>query len=124
MHRVVAGAAAACLAVAFAGCGLLPDAGISRDQAVAVAFDHSALTHGVLLSVVEGKWPMGREPRRAWIVTLRGSYLACEDADGRRSSETERCQVVDGEATIYVAIDTGDFLGGDVGGPIDVPEGP
>ena len=61
-----------------AACGLLPELGISRDQAIAVAIDRAALSHTVLFSAAKGNWPVGSEPRPAWIVTIRGNYLECE----------------------------------------------
>ena len=119
--RVVAGAAVAWLAMALAACSLLPAGGISRDQAIAVALDRAKLANAVLFRADEGSWTLGLEPRQAWIVTIRGNYLNCESV-GRRGSGAERCEMVDGEAVIYVAIDTGEFLGGDIGGPVAAPE--
>lgn len=111
------------LMVALAGCSLLPEGSISKDEAVAVALDRTELANAVPFSVVEGQWPLGLEPRRAWIVTFRGAYLECESVNDRRPSEVERCQLVDGHAILYVDLTTGEFLGGNVGGPIAMPEG-
>ena len=121
--RVVAGAAVACLALALGGCSLLPAMGASRDEAIAVALGRARLANAVLVRAHEGSWSLGREPRRAWIVTIRGNYLDCEGV-GRRGADAERCEMVDGEAVIYVAIDTGEFLGGNVGGAIESDNGP
>jgi hypothetical protein len=122
--RVVAGAAIAWLALALGACSLLPAVGVSRDQAIAVALDRAKLANAVMFSAEEGGWSLGSEPRRAWIVTIRGNYLDCESINDRRPSEFERCQMVAGQAIIYVDLTTGEFLGGNVGGPIAVPEGP
>ena len=104
-------------------CGLLPEFGVSRDHAIAVALDRAALSHMVLFAAEKGDWPVGREPRQAWIVTLRGDYLDCVNP-GRGRQEPERCQMVDGQAVIYVDFATGEFLGGNVGGPINLDLGP
>ena len=116
-HRVVAGAAAGCLALALGACSLLPGVVVSRDHAIGVALDHAKLANAVPFSAHEGTWPLGREPRRAWIVTIRGSYLDCV-GPVRRGSDSERCEMVDGQAVISVDGATGKFLGGNVGGPI------
>jgi hypothetical protein len=101
-----------------AACGLLPEFGISRNQAIAVAIDRAALSHAVLFAADKGNWPVGSEPRPAWIVTIRGDYLECE-GPGRGRQGPEHCQMVDGQAIIYVDFSTGEFLGGNVGGPIN-----
>ena len=114
--RAILVASAALLAAA---CGLLPEFGISRDHAIAVALDRAALSHKVLFAAERGDWPLGREPRQAWIVAIRGDYLDCEILGRGRRQGPEQCQMVAGQATIYVDFATGEFLGGNVGGPIN-----
>lgn len=115
---MVSGAAVACLAVALAGCSLLPGAGTSRDQAIAVALGRVELANAVLVRAVEGQWALG-EARQAWIVTFRGGYLTCTGPGKPGSRASQPCRMEDGQAVIYVDMDTGKVLGGDVGGPID-----
>jgi hypothetical protein len=117
-HRVVAGAAIGCQALALGACSLVPGVVVSRDHAIAVALDHAKLANEVLVSADEGSWPLGREPRRAWIITIRGNYLDCV-GPARRGSDSERCEMVDGQAVISVDGATGEFLGGNLGGPIE-----
>ena len=119
---MVARAIFASSVVLAAACGLLPELGISRDHAIAVAIDRAALSHAVPFSAAKGNWPVGSEPHQAWIVTIRGDYLECE-GPGRGRQGSERCGMVDGQAVIYVDFATGEFLGGNVGGPIDVLQG-
>lgn len=119
--------AAEALVVAFsallAGCSLLPNLGISRNRAIAIAVERTVLTAAVAVSVEEGSWRLGHQPVRTWIVTIRGRYLECEGPTGRRSGEEERCHRVDGQAVIHVDYATGEYLGGNVGGPINAVDG-
>jgi hypothetical protein len=110
------------LTVALASCSLLPQSRISQDQAVVVARDRVELANAVVVSAVEGQWALG-DPRRAWVVTFRGGYLTCEGPGEPGSQASQPCRIADGQAVLYVDIETGEFLGGDVGGPIEVPEG-
>jgi hypothetical protein len=110
------------LTVALAGCSLLPESGIGRDQAIAAALDRVELANAVLISAEEGQWVLG-EPQRAWVVTFRGGYVTCEGPGEPGSQASQPCRMEDGQAVLYVDMDTGEFLGGDVGGPIEVREG-
>ena len=110
-------------AVLVAACGMLPELRISRERAIAVAIEHAKLANPVVVAVDEGNWRLG-EQRPAWVVTLRGDYLSCAGPVDPASPDWDRCEVVDGDALIYVDSATGAYLGGKVGGPIVMPGGP
>ena len=111
------------LIVVLVGCSLLPEAGISREEAAAVAMGRIKLANAVLVSAFEGEWAVG-EARPAWVLTFRGGYLTCTGPGQPGSQASQPCSMADGEAVIYVDMRTGEFLGGNVGGEIDVLEGP
>ena len=113
-HPLVAGAAAALLGLALAGCQLFPGAGLSREQAIETARGHAGLANPVLVdaefmesSAIE--WHGPAREGAIWVVRFRGITEICPPP-AAPGFPPNRCVDQAAESTVYLDSETGEFI--------------